>query len=129
MCSVQPCSDGSSRVRNKTQQKIINTFCSSVRCVHPGLQTVFDLSDDKQFFIDHPGAVPITTAQGEELKKLIGALAYIECSSKTQQNVKTVFDAAIKVVKKKKRRRERGKNSRWTCYIRILYLYLDNYKF
>lgn len=71
-----------------------------------------DLRDDKQFFIDHPGAVPITTAQvmfsssvlfisvlcfplyvrfislpfqGEELRKLIGAPAYIECSSKTQQ--------------------------------------------
>lgn len=72
-----------------------------------------DLRDDKQFFIDHPGAVPISTAQvndrlnwsfifklffpcvynlvfdvnvkGEELRKLIGAPAYIECSSKTQQ--------------------------------------------
>ncbi|KAK6282878.1 hypothetical protein POUND7_016703 [Theobroma cacao] len=70
-----------------------------------------DLRDDKQFFIDHPGAVPITTAQGEELRKLIGAPVYIECSSKTQQNVKAVFDAAIKVVlqppkqKKKKKRK------------------------
>ncbi|KAG5018209.1 hypothetical protein JHK87_014064 [Glycine soja] len=43
------------------------------------------LREDKQFFIDHPGAVPITTTQGEELRKLIGAPAYIECSSKTQQ--------------------------------------------
>ncbi|RRT83269.1 hypothetical protein BHE74_00005366 [Ensete ventricosum] len=40
----------------------------------------------------------MSTAQGEELRKLIGAAAYIECSSKTQQNVKAVFDAAIKVV-------------------------------
>nr|GEV00563.1 RNA-directed DNA polymerase, eukaryota, reverse transcriptase zinc-binding domain protein [Tanacetum cinerariifolium] len=70
------------------------------------------LRDDKQFFIDHPGAVPITTAQGEELKKLISAPAYIECISKTQQNVKAVFDAAIKVVlqppkqKKKKKRKD-----------------------
>lgn len=83
-----------------------------------------DLRDDKQFFIDHPGAVPITAAQvrfmphvltccilylpiinlmyslflfiiiiillpftskGEELRKLINAPAYIECSSKTQE--------------------------------------------
>ncbi|CAI0435159.1 unnamed protein product [Linum tenue] len=73
-----------------------------------------DLRDDKQFFNDHPGAVPITTAQGEELKKLIGAPAYIECSSKTQQNVKAVFDAAIKVVlqppKQKKKKRKGQKN-------------------
>ncbi|KAF8391289.1 hypothetical protein HHK36_023591 [Tetracentron sinense] len=36
--------------------------------------------------------------KGEELKKKIGAAVYIECSAKTQQNVKTVFDTAIKVV-------------------------------
>ncbi|CAJ1973198.1 unnamed protein product [Sphenostylis stenocarpa] len=54
--------------------------------------------DDKYFFMDHPGAVSITTAQGEHLRKLISAAAYIECSSKTQQNVKAVFEAAIKVV-------------------------------
>ncbi|QHO28859.1 Phosphoenolpyruvate carboxylase [Arachis hypogaea] len=48
--------------------------------------------------LDHPGAAPITTVQGKELRKLIGAPVYIECSSKTQQNVKAVFDAAIKVV-------------------------------
>jgi hypothetical protein len=44
-----------------------------------------DLRDDKQFFTDHPGTAPITTTQGEELKRVIGAASYIECSSKTQQ--------------------------------------------
>ncbi|KAI8545518.1 hypothetical protein RHMOL_Rhmol07G0045900 [Rhododendron molle] len=57
-----------------------------------------DLREDKQFQMDYPGACTISTAQGEELKKQIGAVAYLECSSKTQQNVKAVFDAAIKVV-------------------------------
>eukprot|EP01018_Ginkgo_biloba_P019073 Gb_40762 [translate_table: standard] len=37
-----------------------------------------------------------STKGGEELRKQIGAPVYIECSSKTQQNVKAVFDAAIK---------------------------------
>ncbi|CAI9299294.1 unnamed protein product [Lactuca saligna] len=53
--------------------------------------------------------------KGEELKKLIGAPAYIECSSKTQQNVKAMFDAAIKVVllppKQKKKKKRRGQKS------------------
>ncbi|XLU58445.1 hypothetical protein S245_053093, partial [Arachis hypogaea] len=40
--------------------------------------TKLDLWDDKQFFQDHPGAAPITTVQGEELRKLIGAPVYIE---------------------------------------------------
>ncbi|KAG2293785.1 hypothetical protein Bca4012_005116 [Brassica carinata] len=60
--------------------------------------TKLDARDDKQYFLEHPGAVPISTAQGEELKRLVGASAYIECSSKTQLNVKAVFDEAIKVV-------------------------------
>ncbi|KAL1569771.1 GTP-binding protein Rho1 [Salvia divinorum] len=60
--------------------------------------TKLDLRDDQQFFVDHPGSVPITAAQGEELRKLIVSPSYVECSSKTQENIKQVFDAAIKVV-------------------------------
>ncbi|XP_039041723.1 rac-like GTP-binding protein ARAC3 isoform X2 [Hibiscus syriacus] len=60
--------------------------------------TKLDLRDDEQFLAEHPAAVPISTTQGEELRKQIESPAYIECSSKTQQNVKAVFDAAIKVV-------------------------------
>ncbi|KAL4192425.1 hypothetical protein AMTRI_Chr06g194160 [Amborella trichopoda] len=65
--------------------------------------TKVDLRDDNQFFIDHPGAMPI------------------ECSSKTQHNVigapayMEFFDVAIKVVlqppkqkKKKKRKAQKG---------------------
>ncbi|OIW21006.1 hypothetical protein TanjilG_27351 [Lupinus angustifolius] len=82
--------------------------------------TKLDLREERQYLIDHPGATPITTAQaiikswqGEELKKAIGAAVYLECSSKTQQNVKAVFDAAIKVVlqppkPKKKRKKTRS---------------------
>ncbi|XP_044466806.1 rac-like GTP-binding protein RAC2 [Mangifera indica] len=38
--------------------------------------TKMDLRDDKQYLIDHPGATPISTSQGEELKKMIGAAVY-----------------------------------------------------
>ncbi|KAF1882661.1 hypothetical protein Lal_00002841 [Lupinus albus] len=74
--------------------------------------TKLDLREDRQYLIDHPGATPITTAQAK-LKKAIGAAVYLECSSKTQQNVKAVFDAAIKVVlqplkSKKKRKKTRS---------------------
>jgi Ras-related C3 botulinum toxin substrate 1 len=73
-----------------------------------------DLRDHRAYLADHPGASTITTAevspfatnlsstlndiyyqdgvtlsiffmQGEDLRKQIGAAAYIECSSKTQQ--------------------------------------------
>ncbi|XP_013598835.1 rac-like GTP-binding protein ARAC2 isoform X1 [Brassica napus] len=82
--------------------------------------TKLDLRDDKQFLKDHPGAASITTAQGEELRKMIGAVRYLECSSKTQQNVKSVFDTAIRVAlrppkAKKKIKPLKTKRSR-TCF-------------
>ncbi|CAD5187389.1 unnamed protein product [Musa acuminata subsp. malaccensis] len=88
----------------------LNHYAPGVPIILVG--TKLDLRDDKQFFMDHPGAVSVSAAQGEELRKLIGAPSYIECSSKTQQNIKAVFDAAIKVVlqppKKKGRKAQKG---------------------
>ncbi|KAL0657437.1 hypothetical protein Bca4012_078022 [Brassica carinata] len=88
--------------------------------VNLGLWDTADLRDDKQFLKDHPGAASITTAQGEELRKMIGAVRYLECSSKTQQNVKSVFDTAIRVAlrppkAKKKIKPLKTKRSR-TCF-------------
>ncbi|XP_078429011.1 rac-like GTP-binding protein RAC2 [Wolffia australiana] len=60
--------------------------------------TKLDLRQDPRYLGAHPGVSPVTTAEGEELRRLINAAAYIECSSKTQQNIKGVFDAAIRVV-------------------------------
>ncbi|KAH1260228.1 Rac-like GTP-binding protein RHO1 [Glycine max] len=76
-----------------------------------------DLRDDKQFFVDHPGAVPITTVQGEELRKLINSPAYIECSSKSQQNVKAVFDAAIRVVLQPPKQKKKKSKAQKACSI------------
>lgn len=71
------------------------------------LGTKLDMREDKKYLYDHPGSTPITTAQGEQLKKAIGAVAYIECSAKTQQNVKAVFDTAIKVALQPRKQRKK----------------------
>ncbi|ESQ54347.1 hypothetical protein EUTSA_v10026246mg [Eutrema salsugineum] len=80
----------------------LRRFAPNVPIVLVG--TKLDLRDDKGYLADHTNV--ITSAQGEELRKQIGAAAYIECSSKTQQNVKAVFDTAIKVVLQPPRRKE-----------------------
>lgn len=82
----------------------LRRFAPNVPIVLVG--TKLDLRDDKGYLSDHPSASAITATQGEELKKQVGAAAYIECSSKTQQNVKAVFDTAIKVVLQPPRRKE-----------------------
>ncbi|KAH0917288.1 hypothetical protein HID58_024948 [Brassica napus] len=111
-----------SLVSKASYENVAKKWVPELRHYAPGVPiilvgTKLDLRDDKQYFVEHPGAVPISTAQGEELKKLVGASAYIESSAKTQQNVKAVFDAAIKVVlqppknKKKKKRKSQKRCS------------------
>ncbi|GAY57865.1 hypothetical protein CUMW_182740 [Citrus unshiu] len=78
--------------------------------------TKLDLRKDRQFHLDYPGAYTISTEQGQKLKKQIGALAYVECSSKTQQNVKIVFDAAIKVILQPPKTKKERKKLR-LCYV------------
>ncbi|TVU11905.1 hypothetical protein EJB05_45515, partial [Eragrostis curvula] len=106
-----------SLVSRASYENVMKKWLPELQHYAPGVPIVLagtklDLREDKHYLLDHPGAVPVTTAQGEELRKHIGATCYIECSSKTQQNVKAVFDAAIKVVIKpptKTKQRERKK--------------------
>jgi Ras-related C3 botulinum toxin substrate 1 len=44
------------------------------------------------------GMEPVPQSKGEDMKKVINAQAYIECSAKMQINLKEVFEQAIKVV-------------------------------
>ncbi|CAA6675599.1 unnamed protein product [Spirodela intermedia] len=85
----------------------LRRFAPNVPIVLVG--TKLDLREDRAYLADHPDAAVITAAQGEELRKLVGATAYLECSSKTQQNVKAVFDTAIKIVLQPPRRKEMAK--------------------
>ncbi|MFS7971810.1 putative P-loop containing nucleoside triphosphate hydrolase [Helianthus anomalus] len=49
----------------------------------------------------------------------MGAAYYIECSSKTQQNVKAVFDAAIRVVIKPQQPPKEKKKQRQGCFVNL----------
>ncbi|CAA3026052.1 rac-like GTP-binding 5 [Olea europaea subsp. europaea] len=79
-----------SLISKASYENVSKKWIAELRHHAPGVPiilvgTKLDLREDKQFFSDNPGAVPITTAQGEELRRMIGAAAYIECSAKTQQ--------------------------------------------
>ncbi|WOL19862.1 rho-related protein from plants 1 rop1-like protein [Canna indica] len=104
-----------SLVSRASYENVLKKWIPELQHHAPGVPVVLvgtklDLREDNRYLVDHPGIVPVTTAQGDELRKQIGATYYIECSSKTQQviseatklahlqNVKAVFDAAIRVV-------------------------------
>ncbi|CAL1406469.1 unnamed protein product [Linum trigynum] len=118
-----------SLISRASYENVLKKWIPELQHYAPGIPLVLvgtklDLRDDKHYIAHHPGLIPVTTEQGEELRKLVGAAYYIECSSKTQQNVKAVFDAAIRVVikpatkpkdaKKKKKQQRRG------CLLNVL---------
>ncbi len=48
------------------------------------------------FFLKEKKLSPISSLQGESMRKEIGAVKYLECSALTQKGLKTVFDEAIR---------------------------------
>jgi small GTP-binding protein len=69
---------------------------------------------------------PVPSSKGEEMKKTINAQAYIECSARTQYNLKEVFEQAIKVilhppsenpVKKETKAKAKAKAKRKGCQV------------
>ncbi|XP_019086822.1 PREDICTED: rac-like GTP-binding protein ARAC7 isoform X2 [Camelina sativa] len=94
-----------SLISKASYENVLKKWMPELRRFAPNVPIVLvDLRDDKGYLADHTSV--ITSSQGEELRKQIGAAAYIECSSKTQQNVKAVFDTSIKVVLQPPRRKE-----------------------
>jgi small GTP-binding protein len=76
----------------------IKERCPAVPYILVGLLSdVRDSFEERAEEYRSRGWEPIPTAKGEEMKKVIGARAYIECSAKTQYNVKEVFATAAKV--------------------------------
>ncbi|KAM7260321.1 hypothetical protein ACFE04_016062 [Oxalis oulophora] len=100
----------------------LRRFAPNVPIVLVG--TKLDLRDDRGYLADQMASNVITNSQGEELRKQIGAAAYIECSSKTQQNVKAVFDTAIKVVLQPPRRKDTTRKKRRQSSSRALAMLL-----
>ena len=72
--------------------------CPKVPLVIVGLKT--DLRDNKWEIerMAERGWKPVTTKEGEELAKTVGAVQYVECSAITQRGLKNVFDTAVRAV-------------------------------
>ncbi|XP_022937886.1 rac-like GTP-binding protein ARAC7 [Cucurbita moschata] len=106
-----------SLISRASYENILKKWMPELRRFAPNIPiilvgTKLDLREDRRYSNEQTGYNVITSSEGEELRKQIGASAYIECSSKTQQNVKAVFDTAIKVVLQPPRRSEIMKKKR-----------------
>lgn len=77
-------------------------FCEGVPIVLVG--TKIDLREDQATLslMAAQGTKPITSAEGSQIAKEIGASRYLECSAKTGHNVGVVFDGALRDAMKKR---------------------------
>ncbi|KAJ3425285.1 hypothetical protein M0812_27720 [Anaeramoeba flamelloides] len=87
----------------------IKHYCEDLPIVLVG--TKIDLRDDQDTLmkLEEKNLEPISYQQGMELGKEIGAYQYIECSSLTQKNLKSVFDCSIKAVLNPQDKKEKKK--------------------
>eukprot|EP01133_Synstelium_polycarpum_P014037 gene14037-16548_t len=70
-------------------------FCPDVPQILVGTKS--DTRDDRGVIdkLDSQNQKPVTVEQGNDLARKIKAIKYMECSAKTSQNLKQVFDEAI----------------------------------
>jgi len=81
-------------------------FCPDVPYLLVG--TKIDLRNDPNTIekLRQSNSAPLPPQKGDELAKKIKAVKYMECSAKTVENLKNVFDEAVKSVLFKNRRRK-----------------------
>ncbi|VDP20851.1 unnamed protein product [Soboliphyme baturini] len=62
--------------------------------------TKIDLRDDSEVLrnLTEQGLSPTTKSQGNKLAQKVHAVKYMECSALTQQNLRQVFDEAVRAV-------------------------------
>mmetsp|Transcript_29650 Transcript_29650/g.41729 ORF Transcript_29650/g.41729 Transcript_29650/m.41729 type:complete len:194 (+) Transcript_29650:52-633(+) len=81
-------------------------FCPDVPFILVGTKADVRSDPNEVEKLKAQGQSPISTEQGNELAKKLKAIKYMECSAKTQEGLKDVFDEAVRAVlrpaKKKK---------------------------
>jgi len=73
----------------------VHHHCPGVPCLIVGTQT--DLRDDTTMLekLSKQKQKPVSVEMGEKLAKELNVVKYVECSARTQQGLKNVFDEAI----------------------------------
>ncbi|KAL3095265.1 hypothetical protein niasHS_007364 [Heterodera schachtii] len=88
----------------------VRHFCPNVPIILVGnkkdlrndQQTIRDLSRNKQ--------EPVKSEQGKAIAEQIGAYAYLECSAKTKEGIREVFEKATQAALQQKKKKKKGCN-------------------
>ena len=95
----------------------IETHCPNVPFLLIGTKVDMREDPDQYNKLNKLGREIISTEQGEEMAKRIGAAKFMECSALTQKNLKNVFDEAVRVVIQNRSQSKAKVNKRNKCTI------------
>jgi len=76
----------------------IRHYCPQTPILLIGTKTDLRNDDDTIGSLKKMNQHPVTTPQGEELARKLKVVQYLECSAYTGDNLKVVFDTAVKTV-------------------------------
>lgn len=114
ICFAIDSPDSLDNVQEKWISEVLH-FCQGVPIILVGCKT--DLRNDPKTIeeLKRTSQRPVTTDEGQAVAQKIGALNYLECSAKTGEGVKEVFEHATRaaLMVKDKERKHRSK----TCTI------------
>lgn len=106
ICFAVDSPDSLDNVQEKWISEVLH-FCQGLPIILVGCKS--DLRNDPKTNeeLQKTSQVPVTESQGIDVGKKIGAYKYLECSAKTNYNVREVFEAATRAALLTKRKKER----------------------
>lgn len=81
-------------VKDKWLPEIVH-FCEGVPYLLVGLKSDLRMDTHTHTLLSAQGVHPVSQEQGERFAQEIGARRYVECSAKTNEGVREVFQAAL----------------------------------
>jgi GTPase SAR1 family protein len=88
----------------------INHYCPEAPFILCGNKTDLRADNDTLRRLAAKNNAPISFEQGQVLAKQVGALKYVECSARTGDGLRDVFDSAIRAVIKPEQKKKKSGN-------------------